>query len=167
MDFESAMKVGAVYDFEQWRGGVLIDTWSDHNIIPTEGLNHILSVACANGSQVSVWYVGLFEGNYTPIAGNVMSTFAATANECDAYTEGARPSWTESTPSAGSTTNSANKAVFTMNASKTLYGAFLSSNAVIDSTTGVLLSASRFSTAKAVDSGDELRVTVTLTITSS
>lgn len=167
MDVQGIVRAGALYEFEQWRDGVLIDTWACRNIIPTEGLNHFLSVVCNNGSQVTEWRVGLFEGNYTPVAGDTMATFPASATECTAYTEASRPVWNESTPSGGSTTNSSNKAEFTMNASKTIYGAFLSSVATKSATTGTLLSASRFGAAKSVDSGDILRVTVSLTMTST
>jgi hypothetical protein len=167
MEVVSTLRAGAAYHFEQYRNGVLIDEWEDHNIIPTQGLNHILSVTCNGGAQVATWYVGIFEGNYTPVAGDTMATFVASSTETTAYTEAARPAWVEATPAAGSTTNSASKAEFTMNATKTIYGAFLSSTATKAGTTGTLLSASRFATAKTADSGDILRVTVTMTLTSS
>lgn len=167
MDFAEGLRAGATYQFEQWRGGRLIDTWESRNIIPVEGLNHILSVVVANGSQNTTWYVGLFEGNYTPVTGDTMATFVASATECDDYDEAARPAFVESAPSGGSTSNASSKAEFTMSAAKTIYGVFLSSVATKNATSGTLLSASKFSTAKVVDNDDILRVTVTLTLTSS
>ena len=168
MDFsESKLCAGAVYQFEQWRDGRLVDEWECHNIIPTEGLNHFLSATVGAGSQVTTWYVGIFEGNYTPIAGDTMATFVASSTESTAYAEAARPAFVDSTAAGGATSNSSSKAEFTMNATKTIYGAFLSSVTTKSATSGVLLSAAKFSTAKVVDSGDILRVTVTLTLTSS
>jgi len=166
-DADSILRAGTLYEFEQWRNGKLIDTWACHNIIPTQGLDHILAVVCNAGSQVTAWFVGIFEANYTPIAGDTAASFVASSTESTAYAEAARPAWTESTPSGGSTTNSASKAEFTMNATKTIYGAFLTSVSTKSATTGTLLSASKFGTAKIVDSGDILRVTASLTITSS
>jgi hypothetical protein len=161
------VRAGFTYHFEQYRNGRLVDEWDATNIMPTQGLNHILSVVVGAGSQNNTWYVGIFEGNYTPVAGDTMATFPASATESSAYTEASRPAFVESSPSGGSTSNSASKAEFTMNATKTIYGCFLSSVATKNGTTGVLLSASKFGTAKAVDSGDVLRVTATLTLTST
>ena len=138
-----------------------------HNLMPTEGLNHTLSVTFAGGSQVATWYVGLFEGNYTPLSTNTMATFPAAATESTAYDESVRRTWVESTPAAGATTNSASKAEFTMSATKTIYGAFISSSSVKGGTTGVLASAAKFSSAKTVDDGDILRVTASISLTSS
>lgn len=145
----------------------VVDRETVRNIIPTEGLNHILSVICNAGSQVTTWYIGLFEANYTPIAADTMAGFPAASTECTAYDESVRQTWVESTPSGGSTTNSASKAEFTINATKTLYGGFLSSSSVKSGTSGVLLSAAKFGTAKAVVDDDIARVTATLSLTSS
>lgn len=137
-----------------------------HNLMPVEGLNHTLSVTFAGGSQVATWYVGLFEGNYTPLSTDTMATFPASSTECTAYDESVRQTWVESTPAAGATTNSASKAEFTMSATKTVYGAFISSSSVKGGTSGVLASAAKFSAAKDVDDGDILRVTASISMTS-
>jgi hypothetical protein len=63
-------------------------------------------------------------------------------------------------------TNSASRASFVFNATKTIYGAFLISNSTKGGTTGTLFSAARFATAKSVESGDELLLTYTFTATS-
>ena len=143
------------------------DTETVHNIIPTQGLNHFLSVVCNTGTQVTTWFVGMFEANYTPVATDTMAAFPAAATECTAYTESVRQTWVESTPAGGVTTNVASKAEFNMNATKTLFGAFLSSSPVKSGITGTLLSAAKFSASKAVDSGDIARITASLTLTSS
>ena len=38
------------------------------NLITTEGLNHILSVALRDGSKLNNFYLTIFSGNYTPTA---------------------------------------------------------------------------------------------------
>ncbi len=166
--FHSRARLGFLYVVEHERAGRIIGVDKTHNIIPTEGLNHILSVICNAGTQVTTWSVGLFEGNYTPIAADTMATFVASATECTAYDEAARVTWVEAAPSAGTITNAANKAVFTMNAAKNVYGGFLSSGSAKSATIGTLLSAARFTvTPKAVVDDDILRVTASLALTSS
>lgn len=138
-----------------------------HNLMPVEGLTHMLSVTFAGGSQVATWYLGLFEGNYTPLSTDTMATFPASATESTAYDESVRQTFTESTPAAGATSNSSSKAEFTMSATKTIYGAFISSSSVKGGVSGVLASAAKFSSAKTVDDGDILRVTASISMTSS
>ena len=63
--------------------------------------------------------------------------------------------------------NSASRAVFTMNATKTIYGGALLSVSTKSSTSGTLLAAARFSSSRAVVDDDELSVRYSLTLTSS
>lgn len=137
------------------------------NILPTAGLNHILDVVLHGSSQVTTWYVAPFEGNYTPVAGLTAASFTADATECTAYDEATRVAYNEAAASGGVITNSANKAVFTINASKTLYGAALVSASAKSSTSGTLLAAARFSSSRAVVDDDEVAVSYSLTLTSS
>ena len=137
------------------------------NIVTTEGLNHILDVVLHNGSKVSPWYVALFEGNYTPVLGLTAATFTAAATECTAYDESNRVEYNEDAPAGGVISNATNRAVFTMNASKTIYGGALLSVATKSSTSGTCLAAARFSSSRAVVDDDELSVRYSLTLTSS
>lgn len=155
------------YEFEHVRDGVVIDTWKEKNLIPTEGLNHMLDVVCKGGSQVSTWYVMPYEGDYTPLATNTAANFPGLATECTAYTEANRVTWVEGAVSAGAVDNSANKAEFTINATKTIYGCALVSVATKGATTGVLLSAVRFSAPKSFVSSDTLRVTAPVSLTAA
>lgn len=137
------------------------------NIIPTEGRNSILDVAFHASTQITAWFCFVFENNYTPVAGDTMAAFPAAAGEVTAYAETTRPAWNEAAASAGVTTNAASTATFTFNATKTLYGAGLSSSSVKGGTSGVLGSAAKFSASKGVDSGDIGRLTASVTFTSS
>lgn len=147
--------------------GDVIGRAMDSNILPLEGLNHILSVILNNGSKVSPWLLALFEGNYTPVAGLTAATFTAAATECIAYDETARVEFVEGAPAGGVIANTASRAIFTMNATKTIYGGALLSTSAKSSTSGVLLAAARFGTAREVIDDDELAVKYTLTLTSS
>lgn len=163
--------VGGVFDYELMRlrkgRRELVDKWSSHNLVVNEGLNHMLDVVLHNGTQVTTWYVGVFEGNYTPVAGDTAATFPTNATECTAYDEATRQAYNEAAPSSQSITNSASKATFTFNASKTIYGGFLSSVSTKGGTTGTLMAADRAATSKLVVAADQLLVTYTLTLTAT
>lgn len=136
------------------------------NLIPTEGLNYMLGATLTGVTQISSWYIALFEGDYTPVAGVTAATFPAAATESTAYTEATRVAWTPGSISAGSVSNTASKAVFTINATKTIYGIAQTSVSTKSATTGVLMSVARFATSKAVVATDVLNVTSTLSATS-
>lgn len=160
------IKVGGVFHGQIVRDGRVIDEWEDHNLVVNEGLNNLLDVYFHGGTQTGTWYLGLFEGNYTPVATLTAATVTAAATECTAYDEAARQAYDEAAPSAQQITNSASKATFTMNAAKTIYGAFLASASAKSATTGVLFSAARFGTPKVVADDDQLLLTYTFTASS-
>ena len=152
-----------VYDGEIRRRTGEIETFSDCNLIVDEGLNHILNVELGAAAQILTWYLGVFEGNYNPVAGVTAATITAASTESTAYASATRPQWVEAASTAELITNTASKASFVFNATKTIYGAFLISNSTKSSTLGTLFSAARFATAKNVDSGDELLLTYSVT----
>jgi len=157
----------SIWDVEHWRKGELLALTRDHNICTDEGLNALLDIMFHGATQITTWYVALFESDTTPAAGTTYATPVYT--ESAAYTEGARQAFTEAAASSKSITNSASKATFTMNATKTIYGAALvggGTDATDNTDTaggGTLYCASKFSSAKSVESGDVLKVTVTIT----
>lgn len=158
-----SLHLGGVFHVEQYRNGVLIDEWDTKNVVTDEGINHSLNVTFNAQSQVTTWYVGLFVNNYTPVSGDTAATFPGSAGEATTqYSEGSRQTYVEAASTAKSITNSANKATFTAAATVTVYGAFLSSVATKGATTGVLMAAAKFATAKALETGDQLLVTYTI-----
>lgn len=149
------------------RDGKVIDEFEDRNIVVNEGLNANLNIMLAGASQISSWYLGLFTGNYTPVATVAAATIAGAATECTGYTAGARQQWLPAAASGQSITNSASRASFTFNATQTIYGGFLISSAVINGTSGTLFSAAQFSSAKNVVNLDQLLLTYTFTAASA
>jgi hypothetical protein len=127
-----ALIAGGVFTGQIVRDGKIIDEFDAPNLVVDQGLNHLLDVLLHGSTQVGTWYLGVFEGNYTPVAGLLASTIAGAATETTAYDETTRPAYNEAAAAAKVTTNTANKATFTFNATKTLYGAFL----ISDSTKG-------------------------------
>jgi hypothetical protein len=122
----------------------------EHNLIPTEGMNHILMVALSNTAKLNSFYLALFSGNYTPVAGLTAANFAASATEIvsgtEGYTEATRPVWTPAAAASGAIDNLASRANFTIATATniTIRGAALLSSNVKGSTTGVIISAARF-----------------------
>lgn len=135
-------------------------------MIPSEGINYLLNTGLKAGSQITTWYVALFEGNYTPVAGLTAASFPADATECVAYVEVGRPVWTSGLVSAGAVDNVASMAQFTFNADKTVYGAALLSVATKGSPSGVAMAIAKFTTARVMQVGDILRVTAPISMTS-
>lgn len=157
---------GFTYLVEVVKDGLVVDSEVVRNLIPTEGLDHIINVTLNGGAQNSAWYVGLFEGNYTPIPSDTAATFPAVATECTAYSETSRQAWTGGSIVTGSVSNSASRAEFTSTTNKTVYGGFVTSASAKGGTTGTLISVVRFSSPKTFDSGSVLRVTAGFTMTS-
>ena len=128
------------------------------NLTPVEGLNHFSSVVFKSGLQVATWYIGLFEGNYTPTDDVKAATIAALASECTAYGSAQRVAFVPGAVANGSVDNSASKAEFVMTAARTVYGGFIVSASPKGATTGVLVSAVRFTSPKVLAIGDVLVV---------
>lgn len=166
-DVESDIKMGGVFSYELRRKDGTVEAWESHNLVVNQGLNHALDVVLHGVAAVNPWYVAIFEGNYTPLATDTAATIVASSTECTAYTEATRPEYIEAAAATQSITNSASRATFSFNASKTIYGAFLTSVATKSATTGTLLAADKAGTAKVVTSGDQLLVTYTLTLTAT
>src|ERR1700690_3275823 len=53
----------------------------DKNILPTEGLNHMLDVALHAITQVPAWYLGLFSANTAPLATWTAANVTANSTE--------------------------------------------------------------------------------------
>lgn len=163
----SGIQVAGKYSGQIIRDGKVIEEFEDPNIVVNEGLNSILGVYLYASTQLTAWYLGVFEGNYTPVSTVTAATITSASTESTAYTSSTRPAYSPAAPSSQSITNSASRASFVFNATKTIYGAFLVSASAKSATTGVLFSAARFSSAKNVESGDELLLTYTFTASSS
>jgi hypothetical protein len=155
----SGIIVGGKFVGQLIRAGKVIEEFEDSNLVVNEGLNSLLEINFRSGTQITAWYLGLFEGNYTPVASVTAATITSASTETTAYTQSTRPAYSPAAASSQSITNSASRATFTFNATKTIYGAFLVSSSAKSGTTGTLFSAARFASSKLVESGDELLLT--------
>ena len=161
----------------KYLGGPRIWVMEADNLVTTEGLNDLLTKYFKGSSYTAAWYVGLVDnaGWTAYAAGDTAAKINTTANppttngwqEITAYSESVRQTLTLGTASAGSIDNSASKAVFTANATKTIRGAFIVSSSTKGGTSGVLYCEVDFSAAQPVISGNVLNETTTLTVASA
>jgi hypothetical protein len=163
---QNDIRVGGIWSGQHVRNGQVIDEWQDHNLVVNEGLDALLNIMFHGTTQITTWYIGVFEANYTPIATVTAATITSASTESTAYDESTRQAYDEAASSGQSITNSASKATFTFNATKVIYGAFLVSASAKSATTGTLFSAAKFSSSKSVVDDDQLLLTYTFTASS-
>ena len=147
--------------------------WVDDskNLVVNEGLQYMAGTALdGSTARITSWYLGLYgaASSNDPAAGDTMSSHAGWTEVTD-YTEATRPAATfvaATTANPSVVTNSASKAQFTMNATVTVGGAFLTSNNTKGGTTGTLFSAKDFNSPgdRATVSGDVVLVTYTFSL---
>lgn len=167
MNMTNDQKLGFTYTVEHIRGGVVIDREEVHNLIPLEGLNFLLNSEFKGTAVPATWYIAVYEGNYTPTLADTAAAFPAAATETTSYAEAARVAYVPGTVTGGTLDNAASPATFTFNASKTIYGGFMSSASAKSAVTGTLISAVRFASPKTPTVGDLLKITAGFTFASS
>ena len=142
------------------------------NLIPTEGLAHILNVSLGTTAKPPGLYLALFSGATAPAANWGAASFAAVASEIVSQTEGytaaTRPVWTPVNTNTGSIDNLASVASLTIATASQLNvtGAALLTNSTRGGTTGALVSASRYAAPRVFQNGDiyELGYRINLTV---
>ncbi|MCG6537110.1 MAG: hypothetical protein L7F78_20980 [Syntrophales bacterium LBB04] len=171
---ESGLTAHGFCMVEHFRNKKLIYKETGKNTFTTEGMASLLDVYFHKTTQPAGLYCGIFKNNVSPALADTAAVklgAAGTYGECqDAdYDNPAtnRPAYTPATTAIASITNTASKAEFTMNASITVYGAFLATSQAKTATTGVLICAKKFTTARAVVADDELAITYAITMTTS
>lgn len=117
-----------------------------------EGANHIAQTIFLGQN----WYIGLFEGDYTPTGAETAANIATLATECTSFSQATRPQAVFGAPAAGSTDNAAGLSTWTFTANKTIYGAFLISSNVKAGTGGKNMVAVRFPNPRTVEAGESM-----------
>lgn len=151
------------------KDGLLKWSAEEHNLVVNVGLQYMAGTALTTTAQITTWYIGLYGAgaSNTPAASDTMASHAG---------------WTEITPYSGNrptatfaaatlanpsvVTNSASPASFSINATATVGGAFLTSSNTAGGSTGTLFSAADFQSPgdRSVVSGDTLNVTYTFSL---
>jgi len=140
------------------------------NLVVNGGLQDMNNKYFLGSSYTATWYIGLYGSgaSNSPAAGDTMSSHAGWT-EVVPYSQATRPACTFATPTTANpsvATNSASPAVYSINATSTVGGAFLVSDNTKSGSTGTLYSASDFTSPgdRSVVSGDTLNVTYTLSL---
>lgn len=128
------------------------------NLVVNAGLNDLLDKYFKGSGYTAAWYVGL-KGTGTVAAGDTLASHAGWTEITD-YADD-RKALTLGSVSGQSVSNSGSPASFAINDSATVAGAFIATAA--SGTSGVLYGAANFGSSRAVESGDTLNVTVSLT----
>ena len=140
--------------------------WSQpiKNLVVTVGKNDLLDKYFAGSAYTAAWYIALVDGASTPTyaAGDTMSSHAGWS-EAVPYSNATRPSVAWNAASAGSKVSTATS--FTINATATVAGAFLTTDSTKSGTSGILYSAGSFTGGnRSIASGDTLNVTYTASV---
>lgn len=123
------------------------------NLVPTEGINYILDGVKSSHAAIP-FYLAPYAGAISPTALWTASNFASTASEItsgsEGYSESTRVVWVDAAASAGAKHNNASPAVFTIVTATTLAmnGLGLLTASAKGATTGALVSATRFGSAR-------------------
>lgn len=136
-----------------------------HNLVVNVGLQDMNTKYFSGSSYTAAWYIGLYGAgaSNTPAASDTMSSHAGWTEVTD-YSQATRPQCvfgTATTADPSVISNTASVAVYSINGTTTVGGAFLTSNNTKGGTTGTLFSAADFQAPgdRSVVSGDTLNVT--------
>jgi len=138
-----------------------------HNLVVDVGLNDMNDKYFSGSSYNAGWFIGLYgaAASNNPAASDTMSSHAGWT-EVTAYSQSTRPqcnfgSASADSPGTSIISNSGSVAVFSIDNTTTVGGAFLTSNSTKNGTTGILFSAADFQSPgdRSVVSGDTLNVT--------
>jgi len=153
---------------EHYRDGKLISTSVAENIVVDEGLQEFLAVTLMAAPQNTAgFFIGMFKGNYTPVAGDNAANIAANSTESTEYASATRMAWTPNAAIQNNAiSNSDNPAIFVANATVDWYGAFLISDATKGGTAGKLIAAAKFPVVRNMLDTDTLHVTYQITANS-
>ncbi len=131
------------------------------NITVDVGLDEILDKFYKGSTYTATHYVGL-KLTGAIVAADTMASHAGWA-ETTVYSNANRPTFTPGAVSGQSVDNSASKAVFNINGTATVTGAFMTTNNTKGGSTGILIGGGEFAASRGVANGDTLNVTVTAT----
>ena len=140
------------------------------NLVVDVGLAYMAGSALTSVAAITSWYVGLYGAgaSNTPAAADTMSSHAGWT-EVVAYSNATRVAATfvtATTANPSVATNTASPAVFNINGTTTVGGAFLTSGSAKSGTAGTLFSAADFGSPgdRSVVNSDTLSVTYTFSL---
>jgi len=167
---EDAQATGVFHMVCRDKDGNLKWEATSKNLVVNVGLQYMAGSALTSVTQITSWYIGLYGAgaSNTPAAGDTMSSHAGWT-EVVPYSNATRVAATFATATTANpsvVTNSASPASFTINATSTVGGAFLTSGSAKSGVVGTLFSAADFGSPgdRSVVSGDSLAETYTFSL---
>jgi hypothetical protein len=167
---EAAQATGVYHVECRDKDGNLKWTAESKNLVVNVGLAYMAGTALTSVAQITTWYLGLYgaAASNTPAAGDTMSSHAGWTEVTD-YSNSTRVAATfvtATTANPSVVTNAASPAIFNINGTTTVGGAFLTSGSAKSGTTGTLFSAADFGSPgdRSVVNGDTLSVTYTFSL---
>jgi hypothetical protein len=152
------------------KDGNLKWTAESKNLVVNAGLAYMAGTALTSVTQITSFFLGLYGAgaSNTPAAGDTMASHAGWTEDTT-YSNATRVAATfvtATTANPSVVTNSASPAVFNINGTTTIGGAFLTSGSVKGGTTGTLFSAADFGSPgdRSVVNSDTLSVTYTFSL---
>jgi hypothetical protein len=146
------------------KDGNLKDIYAFNNDITNAGKNSIFDVYFSDATQIagSAWVLSLISlSGYSALAaGDTMASHGGWT-EFTGYSESTRPAWGPGDPASQAITN-ASPVTFSINATGTVKGIFVTSQSTKGGTTGTLWATALFTGDVPVTSGDQLKVTYTI-----
>lgn len=146
--------------------------WTDSvpNLVVNVGLAYMAGSSLTSVTAITAWFIGLYGAgaSNTPAAADTMSSHSGWTENVG-YSNATRVACTfvtATTANPSVATNSASPSSFTINATSTVGGAFLTSGSAKSGTAGTLFSASDFTSPgdRAVVSGDTLNVSYSMSL---
>lgn len=138
--------------------------WTEdfHNLVVNSGLQYLNTQFFKGVTYTAAWYMGLTNTGATYAAGNTMLSHVGWTENVG-YSQTARPTLSFGTATtADPSVIVTSTTVFSINATGTIAGAFLTTDATKSGTSGTLFSAGNFTVGdRGVFSGDTLNVTYT------
>jgi hypothetical protein len=170
----SSLKAGGVFVVQCFdKDGNLKWEEKNHNLVVNVGLKDMNDKYFTGSAYTAAWYVGVYgaAASNNPAAGDTMASHAGWT-EVTAYSQATRPQAVfaaASTADPSVITTSASPAVFSINGSTVVGGAFLTSSNTKSGTTGILFSASDFAAPgdRSVVNGDTINITYTFSLDAS
>lgn len=163
---DNVLHPAGVYNITHYRNGIAIGEYQIDNLVVNEGKQDFLNTYFTGGTQIlaNSWFMGLLDNSgFTGIVATDTAASHGGWVEFTGYSQSTRPLWGQVAPGTGITTiTNTTPATFDITGTGTLKGGFIISNSTKGGTSGKLWAAAAFPSPVAVTSGDQVKVTYTL-----
>lgn len=132
------------------------------NRVPQDGIAFLIQSPFGDTAPIPNFYCGLFVNNYVPTDNTTAADIPSVMGEFTQYSETTRPVWERTFTPFNQYDNNLDSALFTPTQDSLVYGSFLVSSATKGSNSGLIISAARYTTAKQLTTGNEVRLRISL-----